>query len=125
MSSRKVPLGGEPLTLTCHRRIDGAYCDAPAAWHLSWYDEQLPAGDWENSLACQQHRDDAERQGWEIGWRHRVLPACTLPGSLLHIADEGDDEDGFPISFCAHPFDEAEVAATAEALVAASSGVSS
>jgi hypothetical protein len=106
-------LGGIMATLTCHREVTDGHCGAPAVWHLSWYDEQLPAGEWENSLACQSHRDEAD-QLWQIGWRHRVLPACALPGSRLVIADEGDDEDGFPLTFCYHPFDAEAVATEAE-----------
>ena len=110
----KVPLLGRMDTLTCHRGIGDGFCAAPAVWHVSWYDEKVRAQRWENSLTCQEHRVDAERKGWEIGWRHRVTPACTLPGSLLVIADEGDDEDGFPVTFCYHPFDAEAVAVEAE-----------
>lgn len=121
--SSGVSLGGDMNTVTCHyggATSGGPICGRPPVWHLSWYDESLRAHDWENSLSCQAHREAAEALGWQIGWRHRVLPVCTLPGSLLVIADEGDDEDGMPVSYCVHPLDEAAAVAEATELISAS-----
>lgn len=107
--SNDVPILEPSTSLTCGYLNE---CGRAAVWHLSWYDPELPAGDWENSLSCQEHRDVAEKRGWTIGWRHRVSHACCMPGSLMHIAGEGDDEEGWPRTWCWHPFDaEAELVA--------------
>lgn len=101
----RPPLGPISTTLRCARLVPDGECGAPAVWHLSWFDPTASPFDWESSLACQEHRDEAQRSNWQIGWRHRVLPACAMPGSLLQIAESDEDEDGLPLTFCFHPWD--------------------
>lgn len=108
------PLHDKSFTLACARNLgDGRDCGAPAAWHVSWPDLAVRATLWENSLACDEHKRDAEAR-WDMGWRHRVLPACAMPGALLYVADEGDDEEGWPRTYCLHPFQADAVVAEAE-----------
>lgn len=116
-----VPLGERSVTLACGRMVAGRECEAPAAWHVSWYEDGVRAGAWDNSLCCQEHMDDAQ-QRWTgaVGWRHRVSHACGMPGALLHIAEEGVDCDGNPVTYCRHPWDECAEAEAAEELLSAS-----
>lgn len=101
---RRPPLHDISTTLACARVLaEGRDCGRPAEWHVSWYDEEKRAVRWENSLACDEHKADAESR-WAMGWRHRATPVCAMPGSLLHIAEEGVDEAGFPTTYCVHPF---------------------
>jgi hypothetical protein len=108
------PLHGISTSLACARTVEGdRECGALAEWHVSWADLSKRAVLWDNSLACGPCKTWAEAR-WDMGWRHRVLPACALPGALLHIADEGTDEEGWPLSYCAHPYEYEFVLAVAE-----------
>ena len=112
------PLGPVSTTLACSRILAGGECGAPAEWHLSWYEAGQHALAWENSLCCQAHKDDAEKH-WRVGWRHRILPACGIPGSFVAVATEGDDEDGYPLTYCYHPLDASALVTEAEEVTTA------
>lgn len=115
-----VPLGPISVTLACGRHIGGdGECGAPAVWHISWYEDGVRALDWEHSLACQEHTEEAQRL-WTVGWRHAASHACGMPGALLHVAIEGSDCDGNPLTYCLHPWDECAEAAVAEEVLSES-----
>lgn len=112
----KPPQGPPSNTLACSRILPTGECGKPADWHVSWYEDGVRSVAWGNSLCCDEHKHEAE-QTWAMGWRHRVLPACALPGSLFAVAAEGDDEDGLPLTYCFHPLDQAHAVAEAEELL--------
>lgn len=96
----------------CGRWLGDDYCGRPAEWHVSWADMRERPVAWQTSLCCHDHKVEADRL-WDMGWRHRVLPACDVPGSLLRIDEDLTDDDGFPVTYCYHPLD-GDAAAAAE-----------
>lgn len=109
-----VPLGPISATLACARHIGGdRECGEPAVMHISWYVDGVSALNWENSLCCQEHADEAQRL-WSVGWKHHVSHACGMPGAFFRIDAEAVDADGVPITFCYHPWDAAAETESAE-----------
>lgn len=53
---------------------DETTCNEPATWHICW------EANMENGLACDEHMAYAQRYAYLD--RHKVVPDCTMPGSM-------------------------------------------
>ncbi|GAA4626903.1 hypothetical protein GCM10023196_037040 [Actinoallomurus vinaceus] len=62
---------------TCGYGTPENHCGKPATWHVLW------TVDGTNSLDCDEHMADAEKQ-WVFYGRHRLGPHCLHPEALFY-----------------------------------------